>query len=170
MSGADSVDSRMNDFDHEQLGNHNYYDNTEERKGEDYNKGSVQNFELKDDHDRRPVWIAYVCEKNEKSRKLEEFHKLFLEAFSPLQKEATEFLIAIAEPKSRPVHIHEYWLTPSSLHAAASVELKNEDILKVLNKFSKNKIIPIQTQEFIKEHTSRYGKAKIVLERNTRVG
>ena len=68
---------------------------------------------------------------------------MFLEAFSPLQKEATEFLIAIGEPKSRPNHIHEYHLTPSSLHAAASVELKNEDILKILNKFCKNKIIPI---------------------------
>jgi DNA excision repair protein ERCC-3 len=69
-------------------------------------------------------------------------HRLFLEAFSPLAKEATEFLIAIGEPKSRPNHIHEYRLTPTSLYAAASVELKDEDIMKILDKFCKNKFIP----------------------------
>ena len=65
-----------------------------------------------------------------------------MEAFSPLQKEATEFLIAIAEPVSRPLHIHQYKLTSTSLYAAASVELKKDDILKILHKFSKNKVVP----------------------------
>jgi DNA excision repair protein ERCC-3 len=59
-----------------------------------------------------------------------------------LCKDATEFLIAIAEPVSRPNHIHEYKLTPTSLYSAASVELKKEDIVKILNNFCKNEKVP----------------------------
>ena len=89
---------------------------------------------------------------------------MFLESFSPLAKEATEFLIAIAEPVSRPNHIHEYKLTPTSLYAAASVELKKEDIMKILYKFCKNKVIPQIMEQFIEDYTNRYGKAKLVLQ------
>lgn len=92
----------------------------------------VQDFELKPDHVQRPIWIT-----DDRTQQT-----LFLESFSPLAKEATEFLIAIAEPVSRPNHIHEYMLTPTSLYAAASVELKKEDIMKILNKFCKNKTVP----------------------------
>ena len=88
---------------------------------------------------------------------------IFLEAFSPLFKSATEFLIAIAEPVSRPAHIHEYKLTSTSLYAAASVELTREDIIKVLNNFCKNVIVPKDVEEMIEEHTNRYGKAKLIL-------
>ncbi len=44
---------------------------------------------LKSDHEKRPIWIAPD-------------YRLFLESFSPIYKEATDFLIAIAEPVSRP--------------------------------------------------------------------
>jgi DNA excision repair protein ERCC-3 len=97
----------------------------------------VEQFELKHDHPQRPIWIT-------KDR------RIFLEAFSPLAKEATEFLIAIAEPRSRPTHIHEYELTPTSLYSAASVELKCEDIIKILGKLSKNRIVPKEVEEEIK--------------------
>jgi DNA excision repair protein ERCC-3 len=70
---------------------------------------------LKDDHEKRPIWIAPDG-------------KLFLEAFSPLYKPATDFMIAIAEPVSRPTFVHEYMLTPYSLYAAVSVGLTKEDI------------------------------------------
>ena len=40
-----------------------------------------------------------------------------------MYRDATEFLIAIAEPVSRPTYIHEYVLTPYSLYAAMSVGL-----------------------------------------------
>ncbi len=72
---------------------------------------------------------------------------IFLEAYSPLYKEATEFLIAIAEPVSRPNCIHEYRLTPTSLYSAASVELKKEDIIKILNNFCKNLTVPKDVEE-----------------------
>jgi DNA excision repair protein ERCC-3 len=75
--------------------------------------GEVEQFELKPDHEKRPLWIT-----NDGT--------IFLEAFSPYHKQVTEFLIAIAEPQSRPNHIHEYKLTSTSLYAAASVEFKKE--------------------------------------------
>ena len=49
---------------------------------------------LKVEHEKRPLWISPDCH-------------IFLEAFSPLYLPATEFLVAIAEPVSRPEHIHE---------------------------------------------------------------
>jgi DNA excision repair protein ERCC-3 len=45
--------------------------------------------ELKEDHAKRPLWIGNDC-------------LILLEAFSPLYKVATDFLVAIAEPVSRP--------------------------------------------------------------------
>ena len=65
---------------------------------------------LRDDHEKRPIWIAPDG-------------RIFLEAFSPLYRQASEFLIAIAEPVSRPTYIHEYVLTAFSLYAAGSVGL-----------------------------------------------
>lgn len=61
-----------------------------------------------------------------------------MEAFSPVYKNATEFLIAIAEPVSRPSHIHEYKLTKYSLYAAASVGLTDKVIEDVLMRLCKN--------------------------------
>ena len=61
-----------------------------------------------------------------------------MEAFSPVYKNATEFLIAIAEPVSRPAHIHEYKLTKYSLYAAASVGLTDKIIEDVLMRLCKN--------------------------------
>ena len=75
----------------------------------------TQMIQLKEDHDKRPIWIAPD-------------YRIFLESFSPLYKAATDFLIAIAEPVSRPTYIHEYVLTKYSLYAAASVGLTKNDI------------------------------------------
>lgn len=108
---------------------------------------------LKEDHEKRPIWISPD-------------NKLFLEAFSPLYRPATDFLIAIAEPVSRPTFIHEYLLTPYSLYAAVSVGLSQEDILQVLYRLSKNAEIPQDVQFFINKYSSQYGKAKLVLKDN----
>jgi DNA excision repair protein ERCC-3 len=70
--------------------------------------------QMKDDHERRPLWIALDKQilTNEGLRdsttkvKGEEAYLIILEAFNPLYKVATEFLIAIAEPISRPTYIH----------------------------------------------------------------
>lgn len=54
--------------------------------------------ELKPDHANRPIW---VCPNR----------RIYLETFSPIYKPAYDFLIAIAEPVSRPEYIHEYKIT-----------------------------------------------------------
>jgi DNA excision repair protein ERCC-3 len=45
--------------------------------------------ELKPDHFNRPLWVCPDC-------------RVFLETFSPVYKQAYDFLIAVAEPVSRP--------------------------------------------------------------------
>ena len=109
--------------------------------------------ELKKDHHKKPIWIGMD-------------NMILLEAFSPEYQNTTDFLVAIAEPVSRPQHIHEYKLTKYSLYAAASVGLTDKDIEGVLIRFCKNKEIPVQVSEFIRMHCSSYGKAKIVLKAN----
>ena len=109
--------------------------------------------QLKPDHEKRPLWIGQDS-------------LVLLEAFSPLYKVATDFLVAIAEPASRPTHIHEYRLTKYSLYAAASIGLSDTDIIQVLQRLSKNQEIPVPVVEFIMMHSSSYGKAKLVLKNN----
>lgn len=108
---------------------------------------------LKPDHANRPCCIAPVS------------RNIILEAFHPLAAQATDFLIAIAEPVSRPSHIHEYKLTTHSLYAAVSVGLKTEDIIEVLNRLSKVPV-PDETSDFIRLCTVSYGKVKLVLKKN----
>ena len=118
--------------------------------------------QLKEDHELRPLWIIWL----EDSGFGNEENRIILEAFSPEYKNATDFLIAIAEPVSRPAHIHEYKLTKFSLYAAASVGLTDTDIEGVLMRFCKNLEIPQELVKFIRLHCSSYGKAKIVLKSN----
>ncbi|XP_071942531.1 general transcription and DNA repair factor IIH helicase/translocase subunit XPB-like isoform X2 [Antedon mediterranea] len=108
--------------------------------------------ELKGDHGSRPLWVA------------PDGH-IFLESFSPVYKHAHDFLIAISEPVGRPVHIHEYKLTPYSLYAAVSVGLQTNDIIEYLRRLSKTSI-PEGIIEFIKLCTVSYGKLKLVLKHN----
>lgn len=90
---------------------------------------------------------------------------IILENFHPLAKYATDFLVAIAEPVSRPKFIHEYKLTPHSLYAAVSVGLETENIIEVLNRMSKVPV-PDELCDFIRECTHSYGKVKMVLKHN----
>nr|CCA24040.1 unknown putative [Albugo laibachii Nc14] len=110
------------------------------------------NLQMKPDHASRPVW---VCPNG----------RIFLEAFSPIYKQAYDFLVAIAEPVSRPEFLHEYKLTPYSLYAAVSVSIETESVLNVLERLSKNNLPPVITQ-FIQDCTVSYGKAKLVLHHN----
>lgn len=90
---------------------------------------------------------------------------IILEHFHPLAKYATDFLVAIAEPVSRPRFIHEYKLTPHSLYAAVSVGLETENIIEVLNRMSKVPV-PDELCDFIRDCTHSYGKVKMVLKKN----
>ncbi|XP_042475918.1 general transcription and DNA repair factor IIH helicase subunit XPB1 [Macadamia integrifolia] len=122
-------------------------DGERETKKRDFTK-----LELKPDHGNRPLW---ACADG----------RIFLETFSPLYKQAYDFLIAIAEPVCRPESMHEYNLTPHSLYAAVSVGLETETIITVLNKLSKTKL-PKEMIDFIHGSTANYGKVKLVLKKN----
>ncbi|MEN2499705.1 MAG: TFIIH basal transcription factor complex helicase XPB subunit, partial [Marteilia pararefringens] len=87
---------------------------------------------------------------------------IFLEAFSPVYSHAHDFLIAISEPVSRPIHIHQYKLTAYSLYAAVSIGLQTDDIIEYLSRLSKVQL-PDGIIEFIRLCTLSYGKVKTVL-------
>ncbi|KAL0447919.1 UNVERIFIED_CONTAM: General transcription and DNA repair factor IIH helicase subunit XPB1 [Sesamum latifolium] len=123
----------------------------DQRDGEG-KKRDFSKLELKPDHANRPLW---ACADG----------RIFLETFSPLYKQAYDFLIAIAEPVCRPESMHEYNLTPHSLYAAVSVGLETETIISVLDKLSKTKL-PKGMIDFIHSSTANYGKVKLVLKKN----
>mmetsp|Transcript_6160 Transcript_6160/g.17195 ORF Transcript_6160/g.17195 Transcript_6160/m.17195 type:complete len:188 (-) Transcript_6160:1258-1821(-) len=102
---------------------------------------------LKRDCDRRPLWVTPDA-------------RIFLETSSPVYKQATDFLIAIAEPVCRPEHVHEYTITPHSLYAAVSVGLETETMIQVLSTLSK---VPLHKdiREFIQACTQNYGKVSL---------
>ena len=80
----------------------------------------------------RPLW---VCPDG----------RIFLETYSPVYKQAYDFLIAVAEPVCRPEAVHEYVMTPHSLYAAVSVGLETDTIVSVLNRLSKVHILRHKT-------------------------
>lgn len=106
---------------------------------------------LKPDHLSRPVYVSGDM-------------RIFLETFSPIYKQAYDFLVAIAEPVSRPEQLHEYRLTPYALYAAVSVGLDSERIIKALRKLCKTDL-PKQVPKFIRDCTKTYGKTKLVLKK-----
>ena len=119
-----------------------------EEEFKDYSKSLV----LKPDHASRPLWITKE-------------NLIFLEAFSPIYHQAYDFLVAIAEPESRPEFIHTYRLTENSLYAAVAVSIDTESIILVLNRLCKTNL-PKEVEEFIRSCTYTFGKAKIVLKDN----
>lgn len=108
---------------------------------------------LKPDHFSRPIWITPTD------------GRIILESFSPLAEQALDFLITVAEPRSRPSHIHEYSITSYSLYAAVSVGLEPDDIIAVLTRLSKTPV-PDSFLNFIRQATIKFGKVKLVLKHN----
>lgn len=108
---------------------------------------------LKPDHDNRPLWVDPL-----------KFH-VVLESFSPLAGPAKDFLTTVAEPMSRPTHLHEFRITANSLYAAVSVGLDPRAIVATLNRLSK---VPISDEmaEWIMSTARSYGKVKLVLKHN----
>ncbi|ODV65331.1 DNA repair helicase rad25 [Hyphopichia burtonii NRRL Y-1933] len=118
-----------------------------------FGRSDYSYLKLKPDHFSRPLWISPLDS------------RIILESFSPLAEQAQDFLITIAEPISRPSHIHEYTITPPSLYAAVSVGLETDDIIAVLNRLSK---VPVAQSfiNFITKSTVSFGKVKLVLKHN----
>ncbi|EFC50312.1 predicted protein [Naegleria gruberi] len=114
------------------------------------------NLELKPDHKLRPVWVCSGTDGK--------FH-IFMETFSPIYQQAYDFLVAVAEPVSRPENLHEYVLTEYSLYAAVSIGMNTEQIIQVLEKLSKVKLSEALIN-FIRDVTRKYGNVKLVLQKN----
>jgi DNA excision repair protein ERCC-3 len=121
---------------------------------------------LKQDHERRPVWVVqeYFRALDDKSESVLNW-VVILEAFSPYYQKAYDFLVAIAEPVSRPQYIHRYKLTPHSLYAAVSVAIEPEAIISTLDKLCKTNL-PKELVDYVHSKTSTFGKAKLVLKNN----
>jgi DNA excision repair protein ERCC-3 len=118
-----------------------------------FRKRDFSHLPLKPDHQNRPLWIdPDSC-------------TIVLERFNPLAEQATDFLITIAEPKSRPTFLHEYALTPHSLYAAVSVGLRPRDIINTLERFLKTSL-PEVVRKKIEDYTRSFGKVKLVLKHN----
>ena len=115
----------------------------------DHEKGGLK---LKHDHEKKPLW---VCPNG----------RIVLESGSPVEKEAVDFLVAIAEPRCRTRFLQEYQLTAYSLYAGASLGLTTGDINDSLTKFSKAEL-PIEVQRKVHECCSRTGKVKLVMRNN----
>lgn len=114
---------------------------------QDYSK----TLKLKSDHEKRPIWVT-------------DDNLIILEAFSPIYKQAYDFVVAIAEPESRPEFIHCYKLTENSLYAAVAV-FDTESIIKFLGRLCKTEL-PMKVENYVRECTYTFGKAKIVLKDN----
>jgi DNA excision repair protein ERCC-3 len=117
--------------------------------GEGVIGADFSNLTLKPDHIQRPCWTC-----PDGTVYLEAFHDLYLQAY--------DFLVAISEPVARPEFIHQYKLTPYSLYAAVATNIETESIINVLERLSKS-MLPIQVKKFIRDCTSKYGKARLVL-------
>lgn len=96
----------------------------------------------------------------------EEVIDLVLEAFSPNYKKVYDFLITIAEPKSRQEFIHNYEINPASLNAAITLGISTSEIIQKLEEYSKTQRIPMEIEKYICRTSSSFGKAKLVLKDN----
>lgn len=91
---------------------------------------------------------------------------MLLESFSPNYKLAKDFIINIAEPKSRQQFLHNYEINPASLNAAITLGMTAEEIISGLNRFNKLQTIPMDVENYIKKTSQSFGKAKLVLKDN----
>ncbi|CAK9110686.1 General transcription and DNA repair factor IIH helicase subunit XPB2 (TFIIH subunit XPB) (ERCC3 homolog 2) (RAD25 homolog 2) (AtXPB2) (XPB homolog 2) [Durusdinium trenchii] len=101
------------------------------------------------DHTQRPLWVH-------------ESGRIYFESFHVQAAQVADFLIAIAEPVSRPQVIHEYQITSLSLTAAIANGISVEQIIKVLVKLSKN-VIQESFLSFIRAKGRVTGKLRLVL-------
>ncbi|KYN99745.1 putative DNA repair helicase RAD25 [Plasmodium gaboni] len=122
--------------------------NIQQRGFHDYSK----DMKLKKNHMNKPLWI---CSDG----------FIYLEMFNSCSKQASDFLITIAEPICRPELIHEFQLTIFSLYAAISVGITLDELLINLDKFSKN-VLPNELICNITKSAESFGKVKLVLREN----
>ena len=87
---------------------------------------------------------------------------IFLETYSPFYNKVIDFIVAIAEPCSRPKYMQEYQITSYSLFAAVSIGLSGDEIIRVLQLISKTPITE-EFKEYLKDRCNSVGRLKLVL-------
>ena len=94
---------------------------------------------------------------------------LLLDVHCEAAEEARQAVIPFAELEKSPEHIHTYRITPLSLWNAASAGLTPQDVLSVLEKFSRYEI-PAGITEGFSMIMSRYGKIRMVQNEDDKSG
>lgn len=82
---------------------------------------------------------------------------VLLEVISPKYEEARDELVRFAELEKSPEHMHTYRIHPLSLWNAAASKIKADQIIEVLETYSKYEI-PQNVSVEIQEAIARYGK------------
>ena len=85
---------------------------------------------------------------------------VLVEVVSPRYEDARDLLVGFAELEKSPEHIHTYRITPLSLWNAAAAGLSAEQILNVLERFSKYDI-PANVAVEIRDYIARYGRVQL---------
>ena len=116
-------------------------------------QSGMSHMPLKPDHEQRPIWLDA------------DRGTIILESFHTLARQAQDLLVAIAEPQSRPMFLHEYKINDQSLLSASSVGLNGAEIIRNLEKFSKS-AIPPEFKQWVEDVTRSFGKIKLVLKHN----
>lgn len=88
---------------------------------------------------------------------------ILLEVEHLLHTEARDALSRFAELEKSPEHIHTYRISPLSLWNAAAGGLQAQDILELLERYSKYAIPPNMVND-IHDYIGRYGRLKLVRE------
>ncbi len=88
---------------------------------------------------------------------------ILLEVHCPRYEQARDALVRFAELQKSPEHIHTYLLTPLSLWNAAATGMGAQQVIDVLDEFSKYPV-PDHIRKEIVDYIGRYGKVKLVRE------
>src|SRR5215212_8656660 len=86
---------------------------------------------------------------------------VLVEVDNPKYAEARDALAPFAELEKSPEHIHTYRLSDLSLWNAAAAGLNAEDMIEVLQKYSKFPL-PVNLLTEIAERVERYGRVKLL--------
>lgn len=131
--------------------------------------------ELKDNHNELPLYVGNLVQdyfkeeakRSQNSSAYEFIVELYLETFNPKFKEGYEFVVLIAEPRSRQEFIQSFKINQASLYASVTLGYDSDKIIHLLNQFNKFKEIPAEIKRFIEETTSSFGKCRLVLQDNS---
>ena len=88
-------------------------------------------------------------------------HTLLLETMGPHFKEVRDALVRFAELVKSPEYVHSYRLTPLSLWNAAAAGVPVDDVVEVLETWSKYEVPP-NVPVWIRETMGRYGRLQLL--------